>query len=801
MSVQRLKWSRSKVLRQLKTLPTGVATHSQLISVDPRVASAARTHFGSVARAFKAAGRPYRALERWNPQKIKGLIRGLPEGVETHDAVFALNPKLVSASVKYCGSLRKAFTTAGRVYAVPPQRTRFTRDEITTQINRLLSDRIKLYSKNSSINRLLVDDARHVYGSWPAAVFSAGVSSLDFYLFHSLTTPRGFWTKENVPLALQKLSEKGFKLTERGLGSRFDSFKDKAREFYGSFPAAVNAAGFQSGSEKVFAARKEASLRNFDERLKRLHEDSVILNADSNHPEIRRLRGILWEHKKTGEWDFNWMERVMRVTGMSDVEFNLFHAKKVRNSFWTRDKLVEAVSLWSERKGNLSSTILNMEKREGFKNALYREFGSVDAALKAAKKPTKKKLRQAYARDARREFFSRLRALRRTDARLSVRSTDSRVARLVSPAVRLFGSWRNAVFRSGVSPLEYYFVHCSHMPASVRRDDAFIKSALESLKAHGVPLYAPWLARLRGLSFAEEFRSNPGKWRERLESVGTTHERESREISSIRRLTPELLENYSEFIRTGEFVYPPSSNSRGRIPALSVNAFFRLLRSEHARGTQLTLEDLSKNGHSSVLSTVKRASRSMRLPLPNAFQVLKQKAGVEIAAEYSPKQHDPLLSPLQRRVARLLPLGLRRASRSLELSADAVQDEVAAINRLVRAESSKLRNGSTAQSAAPKLGANAFAVQQKKVFDVATLNLDFKWKDLLAPQEPTLLAITALSEARRRALAVGAAPEKANQEVRNEFERFAARQKINPDRLREMLHVAQKRALLVAGGL
>ena len=167
------EWPEDRILSELRAL----AGRGGSMAMSRNLSCIARNHFGTVRSAVAAAGidpESFFQRKRWSREMILAAIgerhkRGLPllpSVVEKEDCA------LVSAAARVFGNWRKALLAAGvdpsTVYRAKEQ---WSKERIIAEIRRLGQD-VRQKGKP-----LLKKAAVRYFGSWPAALDAAGVTS------------------------------------------------------------------------------------------------------------------------------------------------------------------------------------------------------------------------------------------------------------------------------------------------------------------------------------------------------------------------------------------------------------------------------------------------------------------------------------------------------------------------------------------------------------------------------------------------------------------------------------------------
>lgn len=248
------KW----VVKEIHSFAASGDPLSSLYTKHSALMRKAKRVFGSVPKAFKAAGYRYHDLKRnpghasrWTERDdVLKAIRRLP--ATYHEAIHRNYRGLKARAEKLFGSWRMAVETAGLRYehAPPPI---WPARILLTKIQRLRDK-----SLASNMHTRLYHAARTAFGSWRYAVELAGFPYFE-------VAQRFRWTPEEVLYYVRWFRERGQALDRRD----YPKLYSYARKFFGSLGNAVH------------AAKREPAKIHFKHRLKRAREIK-------SNPEIAR---------------------------------------------------------------------------------------------------------------------------------------------------------------------------------------------------------------------------------------------------------------------------------------------------------------------------------------------------------------------------------------------------------------------------------------------------------------------------------------------------------------------------------
>ncbi len=262
----RTSWTREMILRHiLQREAEGQPLTTGGEGVDHNLYCASRRIFGSWRNAIIAAGiPPERVLtwERWSPARILSKIRLISRRRRplTSDEIERRYHNLVSAARRHFGSWSKAVVAAGvdpaKLQRVVPWSRERVIEAILTRTLRSEPLVARLIEPRS-----LVDAGQRFFGSWRAAVSAAGVDPRATELQPrrikgpARVTARAaipkrprrpplVWTDERILQAIVDRVREGKRINSWAVSRDHASLYRTARRHYGTWDAAIRAAGF-----------------------------------------------------------------------------------------------------------------------------------------------------------------------------------------------------------------------------------------------------------------------------------------------------------------------------------------------------------------------------------------------------------------------------------------------------------------------------------------------------------------------------------------------------------------------------
>lgn len=270
----------------------GVSLRSRRIRVDnPDLTAAAVRHFGCWGKALTAAGIDHEAVANrrtWTVERvIKAIHRLDRQGVALNYAsIHKVDGGLPQAARKIFGSWTDALRAAGYdPEQIRAHRSPWTRDEIIDLIRRRAADGLPVASYN--VAPLSAEFAsRRIFGSWKEALRAAGVPN------PSAEIP--VWTKVTVIERILLRQWAGEALYCFAAAHQVPRLYEAARRLFGGWYEALDEAGIDSGT--VRRRRRPYSKADIVAHLKRYastgqESDRVLDHPDSLVKAARRLFG------------------------------------------------------------------------------------------------------------------------------------------------------------------------------------------------------------------------------------------------------------------------------------------------------------------------------------------------------------------------------------------------------------------------------------------------------------------------------------------------------------------------------
>ncbi len=235
------------------------------------------------------------------------------------------------------------------------------------------------------------------------------------------------WTRERVGREILGLKSRGVFLNERSVQRRYSALWNAARRLQGSWARALTKAGIDPRTTRI---RQRFSRREVIEAIDRRRREGRPLNSKSVRDSDLRLLGAA--QARFG----GWLE-ALRAAGVDPESVAL-----MRN--WSKDRILKSLRALGGPK-RLTEV---MERDSGLGAAALKEFGTWEAAMKAAgydysSRPPPRK----WPRDT---IISEIRRRKRLGLSLLDKDVLMEEGGLLKAGRREFGTWRAAVLAAGV---------------------------------------------------------------------------------------------------------------------------------------------------------------------------------------------------------------------------------------------------------------------------------------------------------------------------------------------------------------
>jgi hypothetical protein len=396
----RLRWSRKRVIGELKK------RHQARQAVEPKLSSAAKRYFGSIATAYAAAGLPVRCKPQpqseWTAAQTVIAIQERQQSGASLAATCREAPALYAASKRLHGSWSNALRAAGCAADPTPY---LSAQEVIERI----ADRLKTGLPLTCMERhdpLLARSAVKHFCGWRKALVAAGVDA---------TVPRR-WSKRTIVAAMQTRHQRGGPLSSTWREDK-QLFRAAVR-YFGSWENAMRAAGFDP------IHRQRWSKRRVIERLQAWGERGGYRNIRDVDPNLSAAAARLF-----GNFD-----AALEAAGVEPSPRR-----------WTDSRVVAAI-----QDRYVAGNPLHVEGLGDLKVALAakRRFGSWQAAVEAAGLAGKIIIKKPLRRWTREAVIAEIQAWHRSGRRLSAVSKQNQS--LSCAAKTWFGSWRAALNAAGL---------------------------------------------------------------------------------------------------------------------------------------------------------------------------------------------------------------------------------------------------------------------------------------------------------------------------------------------------------------
>ena len=318
---------------------------------------------------------------------------------------------------------------------------RWNRKLVVQGVRKLKRRGERINSNNAQLNHRPLYMAAVIYfGSWGRAVSAAGFN------YRKICGKRfpTKWSRKTIVREIHELHSQDARLNSNQIQVHHQMLYAAAVKYFGSWGKAIRAAGFDY--KKIRAVRpfrfwsKAAIVR----AIKRRKRKKLAINATAIYREDRGLYSAVKRYFGRGG-----MREPLRRAGFKLEELDpklIWPKKKVLRTIRTR---------WREGL-SLRQVSLCCEGLSGLHGAGRRYFGSWRKTCEKAGIDYRKVV-------PRWNYWNKLRVVReikrlaREGVRLSSKRTQGKHGDLFSTALRLFGSWGEAIFAAGID----YRLHCT----------------------------------------------------------------------------------------------------------------------------------------------------------------------------------------------------------------------------------------------------------------------------------------------------------------------------------------------------
>jgi hypothetical protein len=363
----------------------------------PLYAAAARL-FGTWLNAVLAAGLPMKQLRRWTKEDVLAAIHEARARGLTTAEISTQNPSLCGAAKRHFGGWRGAMVAAGVPVEMPRRWNRATVIAAIQAHSRSGFALSQVWRRDKPLFRA----ATRWFGNWEHALSAAGLPG----------KIRRRWSQTRV---IQELRA-WYPQPQPNLRRVDPALANAASRLFGDLATAWEAAGLKPSPhrwppQRVIAAIQDGYVRGLP----------IALAGFGNVP----LAGAA--KRRFGSW-----ADAVAAAGLAS---RLPVAKPARA--WSQEAVLQAIRTQHEQSRN---TTVVWKQDTGLYSAAKKHFGSWRQAIIAA------------GFEPAREAWTAERIVRRIrgwhDQGVPVRSQQN--PRLTAAAIRLFGSWRNAVVAAGI---------------------------------------------------------------------------------------------------------------------------------------------------------------------------------------------------------------------------------------------------------------------------------------------------------------------------------------------------------------
>lgn len=447
----RRRWSRDLIIKELRECRRNQR------SISEKLRSAANSEFGSIAQAYAAAGvksrRKPQPPQVWTLDRTVAAIHNRHKSGGTLSTTHREDPALYAAAKRFHGSWTAALAAAG---LTPLAAERLSASQVILRIQERQRTGSPLTNINLHDPTLARESERH-FGRWSKTLLAAGVQTTircrwskrlvieaivarqqrgealsktwteDKLLFAAATRHFGSWTdamraagfeaiareRWDRRRVLERLQAWASRCGNRGLYKADPNLVAAAIRFFGSYDAALKAAGLESSRRFWTEARVVAKI-----------QDRYIAGAPLTAPALVERSLAVAAKRRFGSWP-----AAVEAAGLQ----NKIALKELPRR-WSRELVIQEILAWHQSGRPLTEV---HRSSKPLASAANNWFGSWRAALCAAGlSPTRRIWSKQVVID---EILDRHR-----NGRSLISNHPSNI-NLVAAAQRHFGSWRKAI--------------------------------------------------------------------------------------------------------------------------------------------------------------------------------------------------------------------------------------------------------------------------------------------------------------------------------------------------------------------
>ena len=337
---------------------------------------------------------------RWNKERIVAAIRSEQKHDPSLRHVCIHDKGLYYAAYRFFGSWRKAVLAAG----AKPFNRQWTKESIVRAIRDRHKQCLPILGITAKDPALYAATQRH-FGGWPQAMLAAGLP----------WKPKKWWSRERVMAAIQSRYQQGLPLC--GLHKTDRPLAYAARKYFGSWPAAVAAAGVPDGWQHTWSRERLITM------LQTYGEPGHPLASGQVPATLRRAASECF-----GSW-----HAALAAAGRIPLG-----PPPVPRKRWTDQGVLTAIRLRS-RHGKSMTIAAN----GALARAAIRRFGTWNGALQAA--GVESQVHQTWTPQ---RVLDEIQALHRCGAFTEGDQIED--SKLMHAARRRFGGWHRALVAAGV---------------------------------------------------------------------------------------------------------------------------------------------------------------------------------------------------------------------------------------------------------------------------------------------------------------------------------------------------------------
>lgn len=275
------------------------------------------------------------------------------------------------------------------------------------------------------------------FGSWGKAITAAG---FDYSKIKKKSGKTVIWTRERIIARILEIYQAEGRVNYKFVASRWPVVLVSACKQFGTYRAAVEAAGLSYDKIRVKNHRLWNKAKIVT-KIKQRHQNGLPINSTAVHKEDQGLHVAARRH--LGSWS-----RALRLAGFDPNKVNA-------HLLWSKNAVAVEIRTWFRLGLPLHHTFIQRNRHDLFRAAWRHCGGWAEAVARAGFNYEKIKLVR-YNYWSKGKILKEIKRLEKEGVRLNVKAIKRDRGDLFATAWVLFGSWDQAVEAAGIS----YQAHC-----------------------------------------------------------------------------------------------------------------------------------------------------------------------------------------------------------------------------------------------------------------------------------------------------------------------------------------------------